>query len=107
MKSESDPDSGCFEPLQGHYRVRYLKGLAFEYGTLLSTRNRSMHSTRLHTNIANFIYRCVKQNTERGWNDLTGLSCDAARCMPFRTLRVLIATLHAAICIATLERAQR
>ncbi len=36
----------------------------------MPSRHRSMHSRRLHTNIADFIYRCVKENTEGQTRDV-------------------------------------
>ncbi len=46
----------------------------------MPSRHRSMHSRRLHTNIADFIYRCVKENTEGQTLDVfAAQECDAER----------------------------
>ncbi len=46
----------------------------------MPSRHRSMHSRRLHTNIADFIYRCVKENTEGQTRDVfAAQECDAER----------------------------
>jgi hypothetical protein len=56
---------GCFEPFRRPSKACIYGLSPGKTACPDFTRNRSMHTGRSHTNIANFVYRCVFQNTER------------------------------------------